>query len=312
MSIQLAEFIEHYRPLLEETLLHHLPISRKPGTEILNQAIYYAIFPGGKRIRPLFTLLATYTIGGDPKQAITVACAVEYLHTCSIILDDLPAMDDSVERRGRKPTHRVFGEDVSILAALAFFNQGYVLIGLNTVKDDNIKFQSLIKEMTNCIGPNGMIGGQMVDLRLRANDKGWLRTVSYLKTTSLMRLMLTAGAIVAGAKDFQIHIMATFGENLGKVYQMLDDIVDGNEDSSADILSGQYVDALTLWQKAEKQLEESRTRLIKSLAFQNPALLLAFVDDIFGRLKKQAASCLAIQKRDLDTFAQNFPFRQFE
>jgi geranylgeranyl diphosphate synthase type II len=297
MSVQLAEFLKLYGPRLEEAFLHWLPLSDKPGTERFNKAVYYAVFPGGKRMRPLFTLIAADTVGGDPEQALPVACAIEYLHTCSLIFDDLPAMDNAGERRGRRPTHRVFGEDVAMLAALALFNQGYALIGqINHSEKVNSDFQRLMSEMATSIGPNGMIAGQIVDLRLGVNDNKRLRPVSYLKTTALMRLMLTTGAIVAGADDGQIKALAAFGENLGKVYQMLDDIVDEVEDYSATPLPEIGIDVTAVWQKANKELKVACNRVLEDLGDKNPALLIEFADKIFTKIKKQAASRLAIEK----------------
>jgi len=306
MSSQLTEFLKHYRPRLEEGFLHWLPLSDKPGTEVFNKAVYYAVFSGGKRMRPLFTLVAAETVGGDPAQALPIACAIEYLHTCSLIFDDLPAMDNAVERRGRKPTHRIFGEDVAMLAALALFNQGYVLIGqINPLEQVNRTFQCLLSEFAKCIGPNGMIGGQVVDLSLDANQNGRLRPVSYLKTTALTRLMLTAGAIVAGAQDGHINALAVFGETLGNAYQMLDDIVDEVEDCSATALPHKGRDVHALWQMANNRLKEARDGIVGSLSDKNPALLIELADKIFRKLKKQAASRLGKDKWHWDSVSQD-------
>lgn len=289
MGEQLAEFQKRYGPLLEESLLHWLPVSEKPGTEVFNKAVSYAVFPGGKRMRPFFTLIAADTMGVNPEKVLPIACSIEYLHTCSLIFDDLPAMDNTGERRGRKSTHRLFGEDVAMLAALALFNQGYGLIRQITPRGNvNSKFRRLMEELTTGLGPNGMIGGQVVDLRFGANDNGRLKRVSYLKTTALTRLMLTAGAIVAGAEDYQINALADFGENLGEAYQMLDDIIDEVEDYSGNVSPNTSIDAHALWQKANKKLKDSRERVVKDLADKKPALLFEFADNIFRKLKKQA------------------------
>lgn len=313
MSVQLSEFLKRYGPRLEEAFLHWLPLSNKPGTEIFNKAIYYAVFPGGKRMRPLFTLLAAHTVGGDPARALPIACAIEYLHTCSLIFDDLPAMDNAEKRRGRPSAHRVFGEDVAMLAALALFNQGYALIGqINSREKADIKFQRLMGEMAACIGPNGMIGGQFVDLRLRTNDNDRLRPVSHLKTTALMRLMLTSGAIVAEAEDRQINALAAFGENLGKAYQMMDDIVDEGEDYSATAFPDKGIDVHALWQKANKKLKEARDRVVENLADKNPALLIDLADMVFSKLKKQAAGRLEIDTWNWESFSKDAQSLQTE
>jgi geranylgeranyl diphosphate synthase type II len=295
INAQLAQFLKHYGQAMEDALLAWLPLSRKPGTELFNEAVHYAVFPGGKRMRPLFTLLAAETVGGDPQKAIPIACGIEYLHTCSLIFDDLPAMDNAWERRGRQPTHKAFGEDVAILAALAFFNQCYLLVG-KVQSGGNAKntLERLLAEITVCIGPGGMIGGQFLDLRLRKTDNEQLKQVSYLKTTGLMRLMLTAGAIVAGAEDVQIKGLAAFGENLGEAYQILDDIVDEAEDHSDQPFYNHCDNFNLLWHKVSEKLEEARSRLVESLPENNPVMLLALTDKIFGMLKDQVPKRLAM------------------
>jgi geranylgeranyl diphosphate synthase type II len=313
MNAQLDEFLKRYAPRLEEALIHWLPLSNKPGTEVFNEAVNYAVFPGGKRMRPLFTLLAADTVGGDPERALPIACAIEYLHNCSLIFDDLPAMDNAGERRGRKPTHLVFGDDVAMLAALALFNQGYALIGHTSHREKgDSNFQRLLDEMAACIGPNGMIGGQFVDLRSQLKDIVAPEPISYLKTTALMRLMLTAGAIVGGAEDGHINALAAFGENLGNAYQMLDDIVDEIEDYSDTALPDTGIDAHTLWQNANQKLREAHDSVIKDLTDKNPVLLIELADMIFSKIKKQAAGRLAINKLNWESFSQDAQSLQTE
>ena len=167
-------------------------------------------------------------------------------------------------------------------------------------------------EMAACIGPNGMIGGQFVDLRSQSKDSVTPEPVSYLKTSGLMRLMLTAGAIVAGAKDGHINALAAFGEKLGNAYQMLDDIVDEIEDYSDTALPDTGIDAHALWQKANNKLEEARERVFEDLADKNPVLLIELADMIFSKLKKQAASRLAIDKWHWEPSSQDAQSLQTE
>ena len=127
-----------------------------------------------------------------------------------------------------------------------------------------------------------------------------------------MRLMLTAGAIVTGAKDFHINAMAAFGESLGKAYQILDDIVDESEDSSKAAFPGRYVDVPVLWERAEKRLKESRSVFMKALADQKSVLLLAFADSVFDKLRKQATGSCKIKKWDCETFSQKAPSLQIK
>ncbi len=194
-----------YRDLIECRLRELLPESGLPGSDRLNDAIGYAVFPGGKRMRPILTLLGAESVGGDFDAALDAGCAVEFLHASSLIFDDLPAMDNARERRGLPALHLVFGEDVAVLAALALFNQAYAIFG---------RSPRLIAEATSCIGVSGMIGGQAVE--------------GMEKTTSLLRLALTAGAIACGASSADVRALARCGECLGEAYQLYDDLLDGD------------------------------------------------------------------------------------
>ena len=147
-----------YRDLIESHLRALLPTSGLRETDRLNAAIRYAVFPGGKRMRPILTLLGAEAAGGQAEAALDAACAVEFLHAGSLIFDDLPAMDNARERRGVPALHLVFGEDIAVLAALALLNQAYAIFG---------RSPRLIAEAVSCIGINGMIGGQAVDLAYR-------------------------------------------------------------------------------------------------------------------------------------------------
>ena len=161
MSDRLHKYIDRHRDPIEVALESNLPISSQPHASRLNEAIRYAIFPGGKRWRPMFSLLGAELIGADPSLALPAACAMEYLHTSSIIFDDLPAMDDANLRRGREALHLVYGESMALLTALALFNQSYELL-VRTVseKGEPVAGVRLVTEAVRCIGSDGMIGGQ--------------------------------------------------------------------------------------------------------------------------------------------------------
>lgn len=209
--------VDKLRSLIENGLCEHLPAGRMGSAEKLNAAIRYAVFPGGKRLRPVLTLLGARVVRESRTEAIGAACAVEFLHASSLIFDDLPAMDDAEFRRGRAALHVAFGEDVALLAALALLNQSYALFG---------RSPALIAEASACIGANGMIGGQAVDLEARHGVGEASLAVRNRKTSSLMRLTLTAGAIACGAEDGDVAALAGAGEFLGEAYQVCDDWLD--------------------------------------------------------------------------------------
>ena len=206
--------------MIEAALERSLPLSAQHGAERLNEALRAAVFPGGKRWRPVLTLLGTMTAGGSAQTALPIACAIEFLHTSSLILDDLPAMDDAHLRRGRAALHLVYGEGLAMLAALALLNQAYALLAQDGTG-------RLIVEAARCVGPDGMIGGQAADLDIRASRGNSHALASrQLKTTALARLTIIAGAIAAGADERDVSALARYGECLGAAYQICDDLLD--------------------------------------------------------------------------------------
>jgi geranylgeranyl diphosphate synthase, type II len=220
MNDRLTNFIARRQPMIEAALEQSLPLSAQHGADRLNEALRAAVFPGGKRWRPILTLLGTMTAGGSAQSALPIACAIEFLHTSSLILDDLPAMDDAQLRRGRAALHLIYGEGLAMLAALALLNQAYALLA-------RAGSTRLIVEATRCIGTDGMIGGQAADLDIRASRGNSHALASrQLKTTALARLTIIAGAIAAGADEPDVAALARYGECLGGAYQICDDLLD--------------------------------------------------------------------------------------
>lgn len=211
MSADVRDYIEQRAHLIEWALQAELPAATHEGSASLNEAIHYAVFPGGKRLRPIMVLLAAEICGARPETALPVACAIEFLHAASLIFDDLPAMDDAETRRGRKTVHAVFGEGIALLAALALLNQSYAIFG---------RLPALFPTAIREIGVGGMIGGQAIDLH------GTFERSRVEKTTALTRLAMAAGAASAGAKARDTEELIAFGDMLGEAYQICDDIMD--------------------------------------------------------------------------------------
>src|SRR6266508_2117167 len=218
MFDRLTNFIAGATPMIEAALEQSLPLSARHGAERLNEALRAAVFPGGKRWRPILTLLGTMTAGGSAQSALPIACAIEFLHTSSLILDDLPAMDDAQLRRGRAALHLIYGEGLAMLASLALLNQAYALLARTGTG-------RLTAEAARCIGTDGMIGGQAADLDIRASRGNSHALASrQLKTTALARLTIIAGAIASGADERDVAALARYGECLGAAYQICDDL----------------------------------------------------------------------------------------
>ena len=231
MSEQLAKFVAGGCGEVEAALRRGLPVSSLPGAKRLNDALDYAVFPGGKRLRPALALLASGLAGASREQGLAVACAVEFLHSSSLILVDLPSMDDASFRRNRRALHLVFGEGVAVLASIALLNQSYALLaGAAQTRDGGggaCAGGALVREVARCIGSDGMVGGQVVDLETRAGARDTdALACRDLKTVALMRLMMTAGALACGAHDDDTRALADFGDCFGRAYQICDDVLD--------------------------------------------------------------------------------------
>jgi geranylgeranyl diphosphate synthase type II len=286
MFDRLTNFIARRQPMIEAALEQSLPLSAQHGADRLNEALRAAVFPGGKRWRPILTLLGTITAGGSAQSALPIACAIEFLHTSSLILDDLPAMDDAQLRRGRAALHLIYGEGLALLAALALLNQAYALLA-------RAGSTRLIGEATRCIGTDGMIGGQAADLDIRASRGNSHALASrQLKTTALARLTIIAGAIAAGADERDVAALARYGECLGAAYQICDDLLDElGESATVGKNVGQDARHLRSTFTAQFGAEEARRLALDFLAEGKQALR-----ERFG--ERQTASLL-IEAADL-------------
>ncbi len=226
------EFVHSHRALLEERLRNSLPLSPIEGTDRFNQALEYAVFPGGKRLRAYLTLAASQLAGVSDDQALKLSCAVEFIHTSSIVLDDLPSMDDADLRRARPALHLVFGEGDAVLVAVALLNQAYALFADSVPVTAPVQtLQNLITEVTKSIGSVGMIAGQSAELLSSGEQTNDSPPGSCeLKTTALMRLMMVAGGIVSGTARDDLDALGTFGQCLGRAYQIYDNLADAMDD----------------------------------------------------------------------------------
>jgi len=196
--------------------------------DIIYEAVNYSIFAGGKRIRPILTLASYELFDYNILIPMPFACAVEMIHTYSLIHDDLPAMDDDDFRRGKPSCHKKFGEDIAILAGDALLNKAYeVIFGLNS--KNNIPPKKIIKAgsiLAHASGSEGMIGGQIVDLHHKKNNKEVLEYIHLHKTGSIINASSKIGGVLGGANDEELGYLDNFSKNLGLAFQVKDDILD--------------------------------------------------------------------------------------
>jgi len=193
----------------------------------LHDAVMYSIDAGGKRLRPLMTLWSCVAAGGDPKIAMPAACAIEMIHTYSLIHDDLPAMDDDKLRRGKPTNHIVFGDAVALLAGDALLTYAFSTVATH-IKESEIA-QKVIIALGDAAGANGMIGGQAADILNEHNPKPSLELVQYIhlhKTAKMFEATGRMGAICAGGNPDTINRLGTYGLKLGLAFQIIDDLLD--------------------------------------------------------------------------------------
>jgi geranylgeranyl diphosphate synthase type II len=221
-AVKLAQFAARHRRSVETALDKHLPQSPESFDTDLNAALRYSVFPGGKRLRPMLTLLGAELFGAFPEDALPAAAAVEFIHTSSVIFDDLPSMDDSPDRRGKLALHVEFNEAIAVLSAVAFLNSSYKLVTLDVAPANAVR---MLHDTVDAVGTVGMVGGQAIDLTHATHP------ALNLKTSSLVRLALRLGAIPAGATDDELDSLTEFADLLGDAYQMSDDLIDISEDA---------------------------------------------------------------------------------
>jgi len=196
----------------------------------LYKAMRYSVFAGGKRLRPILAISAHEAVGGDGTHILPFACALELVHTYSLIHDDLPAMDDDDFRRGKPTNHRVFGEGVAILAGDALLTEAFALLTRPDIMDGRSERMvlSVVRELAHASGMEGMVGGQVVDLE-SAGQTVKFETVEWIhahKTMALIVASVRMGGLLGAADDTMMGALTRYGEGIGLGFQIVDDILD--------------------------------------------------------------------------------------
>ncbi|MGI5921974.1 MAG: polyprenyl synthetase family protein [Syntrophomonadaceae bacterium] len=203
---------------------------------VIHQAMHYAVFNGGKRLRPIMVLESARLAGGTPESVMPTACAIELIHSYSLVHDDLPAMDNDDYRRGKLTCHKVFGEANGILTGDALLTAGFEFMAKNSEVDGikPLNVIKVIKEVAFAVGSQGMIGGQVMDLEAenRVIDYDTLQTLHSLKTGRLFRAALTAGAILNDMNNDGLDSLRQYAHNFGLAFQITDDILDIKGDAA--------------------------------------------------------------------------------
>ena len=232
--MNLRDYLDRQQQLVDAELDRLAPPAATPPVTI-HRAMRYSLFAGGKRLRPILCMEAARAISGDAAGAETAACALEMIHTYSLIHDDLPALDNDDLRRGKPTCHKVFGEAMAILAGDALLTLAFQVLGAIESVDAAARAAMVLELATASGTPGGMIAGQVSDLEGEGKtpDPLLLESIHRAKTGALLRASLRIGAIYAGASREQFEALSLYGEHVGLAFQIVDDVLDVVESSEA-------------------------------------------------------------------------------
>lgn len=292
MDKRLQTFISNKAPLIDAEMNRLIDSEKTPSA--LQDSMLYSVNAGGKRIRPLLVLAVLADFGKKSDDALKVACAVELIHTYSLIHDDLPCMDDDDFRRGKPTNHRVYGEATAVLAGDALQTRAFgILASLEQTKPEQaIKLVALLADAS---GADGMVGGQILDMEGETASLSLpeLEEVHVHKTGALLSFCIEAGAILSGAQEDEMIQLRKYAENIGLAFQIKDDILDvtstteqlgktANSDAASE--KSTYPSILGL-EGAQQQLEKYHRNAVESLAFlqKENSMLKLFADYIVQR-----------------------------
>jgi len=227
-SLSLGEYLEARKKITDDALEKYLP-GEENYPPVIFQAVRYSVFAGGKRLRPILCIAAAETVGGDIKSVLPIACALELIHTYSLIHDDLPALDDDDYRRGMLTSHKVFGEDMAILAGDALLTDAFRLMSEKKLMAglEPEKLLTVIHDIAEAAGCFGMVGGQVVDVQSEGKtvDREVLHYIHTRKTGAMITVAVKAGALLSNAGAAELNSLISYGQNIGLAFQVADDIL---------------------------------------------------------------------------------------
>ncbi len=224
--MNLKSYLKHRAKDVDKELNRLLPrLRQKPSS--IHGAMRYSVFAGGKRLRPVLCMAAAEACGGSARDALAPACAVELVHTYSLVHDDLPCMDDDDLRRGRPTCHKVYGEGMAVLCGDALLTEAFAILAA-TPPTRRYSTRDFIAELADTAGSRKLIGGQVMDLEGEGKilTKRDLVLIHEAKTAALLTTSLRLGAMAANATPARIDALTAFGHALGLAFQVIDDILD--------------------------------------------------------------------------------------
>ncbi|MEX2579071.1 MAG: polyprenyl synthetase family protein [Verrucomicrobiales bacterium] len=233
MAQELSGYLTSRRKLVDQALNRFLPAARtRPAT--VHEAMRYSVFAGGKRLRPLLCLAAAEACGGKIDNALAPACAVECVHTYSLVHDDLPCMDDDDLRRGVPTSHVKYGEGIAVLAGDALLTVAFEILA-TTPPAKRHDVGAYVAELASAAGSRHLIGGQVLDLEGEGGDvflnPAQLKYIHQSKTAALLTASIRLGAMTANATPKKLEALSVYGQSLGLAFQVIDDILDVTQTS---------------------------------------------------------------------------------
>src|ERR1700747_1462780 len=230
-SMNLKTYLSSRQRIIDRALDHFLPRDRtKPAT--IHKAMRYSLFAGGKRLRPILCLAAAEACGGKIDNALPLACAMECIHTYSLVHDDLPSMDNDDFRRGRPTCHKVFGDGIAVLAGDALLTIAFEIVS-KAKPAPRYKISTLLREIAVAAGSQKLIAGQVADLEAEGKNvkRDQLQFIHQNKTAAILKSSLRLGAMSANANARKLSAITRFGQRLGLAFQIIDDILDVTQTS---------------------------------------------------------------------------------
>ncbi len=226
--IDLPSYLAEKREMVDHALESCFPPPEGPAADVVS-AMTYSLFAGGKRLRPILCIAGAEATGGEGRDVLPAACALEMIHTYSLIHDDLPVMDDDDLRRGQPTNHKVFGQAVALLAGDGLLTEAFaVMAGMQLPEAAPPEsLTRLIRWISEAAGYRGMVGGQVVDVQSEgiAPDADRVRFIHTHKTADLITVSTVSGAVLTGASEEQVNALTEYGQRIGLAFQISDDIL---------------------------------------------------------------------------------------
>ena len=226
LTFDLSTYLKQRQAQVETALDRSLPLTYP---EKIYEAMRYSLLAGGKRLRPILCLATCELVGGTLEMAMPTACALEMIHTMSLIHDDLPAMDNDDYRRGKLTNHKVYGEDIAILAGDGLLAYAFEYVATQTQNVPAHRVLQVVARLGRAVGAAGLVGGQVVDLESEGHSDIQEETLTFIhthKTGALLEACVVCGGILGGVTDEEIERLSRYAKNIGLAFQIVDDILD--------------------------------------------------------------------------------------